>query len=128
MFQTICAKCGVSCEVPFRPVNGKPAYCKNCFDKGGNNNFPPLTKGRPGGVAGSSDHSQNQFDSLNAKLDKILKLLGSNPPVAIGAKKEKSEEKTEEVKETVSETSRKKAKSPAKAKTAPKKATAKKKK
>lgn len=124
MFQTICAKCGVSCEVPFRPVNGKPAYCKNCFDKGGNNNFPPLSKGRLGGVAGS-DQFQNQFDALNAKLDKILKLL--NPTTAIGMKKEKSEEMEVEEKEVKPVVDKKKAKSETKTKAVAKKAVKKKK-
>lgn len=115
MFQTICAKCGDKCEVPFRPVNGKPAYCKNCFDKGGN-----ISVGTK-----SSDHSQSQFDALNAKLDKILKLL-SPAAVAIGAKKEKVEEK--KIEEIVTKDDKKKTKSASKTKTTPKKVAAKKKK
>lgn len=125
MFQTICAKCGVSCEVPFRPVNGKPAYCKNCFDKGGNSNFPTLAKGRLGGVAESSHQFQNQFDALNAKLDKILKLL--NPTTAIGVKKEKSEEIEVEEKEVKPVVDKKKGKSETKTKAVAKKTVKKKK-
>ena len=26
-----CSKCGKSTEVPFRPTNGKPVYCSDCF-------------------------------------------------------------------------------------------------
>jgi CxxC-x17-CxxC domain-containing protein len=114
MFQTICAKCGDRCEVPFRPVNGKPAYCKNCFDKGST----------MGSGTRSSDQSQSQFDALNAKLDKILKLL-SPTTVAIGAKKEKNEE--DKPKEVVLEEDKKKTKT-AKAKTTSKKVSSTKKK
>lgn len=31
MHQATCANCGKPCEVPFRPVQGKPVYCKDCF-------------------------------------------------------------------------------------------------
>ena len=123
MFQTICAKCGDKCEVPFRPVNGKPAYCKNCFDKGGNS-------GSFSSESPKHDHGPRQeFEMLNAKLDKILKMLSSNSsPLPIGAKKEKSAEAVEE-KELAPETDKKKTKSVAtKTKAAPKKAAAKKKK
>ncbi|MBE6525528.1 MAG: hypothetical protein E7Z66_03045 [Thermoplasmata archaeon] len=28
-----CDECGVECEVPFKPVQGKPVYCRDCFKK-----------------------------------------------------------------------------------------------
>jgi CxxC-x17-CxxC domain-containing protein len=31
MFAATCSKCGKSTEVPFRPTNGKPVYCSDCF-------------------------------------------------------------------------------------------------
>ena len=31
MFPATCSKCGRSTEVPFRPTNGKPVYCSDCF-------------------------------------------------------------------------------------------------
>ncbi len=31
MFKAVCAECSRPCEVPFRPMNGKPVYCKECF-------------------------------------------------------------------------------------------------
>lgn len=31
MHQATCSGCGKSCEVPFRPTNGKPVFCKDCF-------------------------------------------------------------------------------------------------
>jgi CxxC-x17-CxxC domain-containing protein len=31
MFPATCSKCGRETEVPFRPTNGKPVYCSDCF-------------------------------------------------------------------------------------------------
>jgi CxxC-x17-CxxC domain-containing protein len=31
MFAATCSKCGKETEVPFRPTNGKPVYCSDCF-------------------------------------------------------------------------------------------------
>ncbi|VVB80685.1 Uncharacterised protein [uncultured archaeon] len=28
-----CSECGKDCEVPFKPTEGKPVYCKECFTK-----------------------------------------------------------------------------------------------
>ena len=33
MHTVTCDKCGERCEVPFRPTEGKPVYCYNCFKK-----------------------------------------------------------------------------------------------
>jgi len=60
MHEVVCDKCKKKCEVPFKPTAGKPVYCRECFDKNDSKN---------GGV------SSAQLDEVNAKLDKILKLL-----------------------------------------------------
>ncbi len=31
MHEAVCAGCGKTCEVPFRPNGKKPVYCKECF-------------------------------------------------------------------------------------------------
>jgi len=31
MHKAICSKCKKECEVPFKPTEGKPVYCKECF-------------------------------------------------------------------------------------------------
>jgi len=31
MFKAICADCKKECEVPFRPSQDRPVYCKECF-------------------------------------------------------------------------------------------------
>lgn len=33
LFRAICADCNTECEVPFRPNQGRPVYCKQCFSK-----------------------------------------------------------------------------------------------
>jgi len=33
MHKTTCSKCKKECEVPFKPTQGKPVYCKECFSK-----------------------------------------------------------------------------------------------
>jgi DNA-directed RNA polymerase len=31
MHKAVCAECGQECEVPFKPTEGKPVYCRDCF-------------------------------------------------------------------------------------------------
>ena len=31
MFAATCSSCGREAQVPFRPTNGKPVYCSDCF-------------------------------------------------------------------------------------------------
>lgn len=33
LHRAVCADCHQSCEVPFRPKEGRPVYCKECFSK-----------------------------------------------------------------------------------------------
>ncbi|OGW82842.1 MAG: DNA-directed RNA polymerase [Omnitrophica bacterium RIFCSPLOWO2_01_FULL_45_10] len=33
MFKAICAECKKECEVPFKPREDRPVYCKECFAK-----------------------------------------------------------------------------------------------
>jgi CxxC-x17-CxxC domain-containing protein len=32
-FKATCTDCGQGCEVPFKPTQGRPVYCRNCFNK-----------------------------------------------------------------------------------------------
>lgn len=63
MFEAVCDKCGKKFELPFRPTGEKPVYCNNCFDRDGSSSN-----------RGSSQYKE-QFDMLNAKLDRIIKAL-----------------------------------------------------
>lgn len=33
MHKATCADCGKECEVPFKPTEGRPVYCKECYQK-----------------------------------------------------------------------------------------------
>jgi len=31
MFDAVCSKCGKNCQVPFKPTEGRPVYCRDCY-------------------------------------------------------------------------------------------------
>jgi CxxC-x17-CxxC domain-containing protein len=33
MHKAVCSECGQECEVPFKPTEGKPVYCRECYKK-----------------------------------------------------------------------------------------------
>jgi CxxC-x17-CxxC domain-containing protein len=33
MSKATCSDCGEECEVPFKPTEGRPVYCKTCWEK-----------------------------------------------------------------------------------------------
>lgn len=33
MHKAVCTECGKECEVPFKPTEGKPVFCRDCFAK-----------------------------------------------------------------------------------------------
>jgi CxxC-x17-CxxC domain-containing protein len=84
MFKAICANCGKECQVPFRPREDKPVYCSDCFEQkggrdtrsGGQNRFdrPQFNENRQTPTANPNQYKQD-FEMLNAKLDKIMRLL-----------------------------------------------------
>jgi len=66
MHQATCDKCGKDCEVPFKPTQGKPIYCDDCF----------RDKSREAGSRSEFGKQSNEnFDQINNKLDRILKIL-----------------------------------------------------
>ena len=65
MYLAICADCGNECEVPFQPTPGKPIYCKSCFRK------VDSTGSKKG------EQFKDQFKTLHAKLDTVIRLLNS---------------------------------------------------
>ena len=34
MYDAVCSKCGAQTQVPFRPVEGREVFCKDCVVKG----------------------------------------------------------------------------------------------
>jgi len=97
MFQATCGECGKDCEVPFKPVNGRPVFCQNCFKRDGGDERPYGRQERPSygerpsrpsygdrpqrpsfadrAERPAADPSKDQFKAVNAKLDLILKAL-----------------------------------------------------
>ena len=33
MHKAVCDECKKECEVPFKPTEGKPVFCRECFQK-----------------------------------------------------------------------------------------------
>jgi CxxC-x17-CxxC domain-containing protein len=33
MYDAVCAQCGKPTQIPFRPKNDRPVYCRDCFNK-----------------------------------------------------------------------------------------------
>ncbi len=90
MYQAVCDKCGNACEVPFQPTSGKPIFCDQCFGKN-----------ERGGRSSGGSVSPQQFEELNAKLDKILKLLNPAGATEKAVKTEKVEKKIEKKEKAV---------------------------
>lgn len=120
MHKAVCSNCGKECEVPFRPTGSKPVFCSDCFrEQGGpdrrsegSRNFErrdDRRDDRPGlRPAGPPPPPiKPQLDELNAKLDRILRLLESNAPKEAleekfeAPKKPKAAKKVVPVEETV---------------------------
>lgn len=79
MFSAICSECGKECQVPFKPTSNKPIFCSECFEKKGGGSKPRRFEDR------NDRRPQNnqQFESINNKLDQILAILAPAPsPVA----------------------------------------------
>ncbi len=74
MTRVTCDSCGKKCEVPFRPTEGKPVYCRDCFDKdkGGSGSSGSQTQGC------SCNITERDLDVINEKLNKIMESLGLN--------------------------------------------------
>ena len=32
-YKAVCGECGEACNIPFKPREGRPVYCKDCFLK-----------------------------------------------------------------------------------------------
>lgn len=75
MFDAVCSNCGKRCQVPFRPTGDKPVYCSDCFEKMGPRRSDSPRPERSNFRDSGFDQNKNQLDALNAKIDRVLKLL-----------------------------------------------------
>ena len=67
-YPATCAKCAGRCEVPFRPREGKPVYCSNCFNK--NDTYESSRQDNK-----PFPDSKSELGQINQKLDLIMKAL-----------------------------------------------------
>lgn len=91
MFSAVCGKCGERCEVPFRPTGDRQVFCSECFraQRGGEHRFVSKNADNTGGGVSS----RGQFDTLNAKLDKILSILSQSKQAPMKVEAKVKEEK-----------------------------------
>lgn len=94
LYNVTCANCHKSCEVPFRPNGEKPVYCKDCFenkggrfgDDRGDSRFPGRDFGPRGTppplfeVSKGSDDIKRQLESVNLKLERLIKAVERMAP------------------------------------------------
>ncbi len=96
MFDATCSTCGKACQVPFRPTGNKPVLCSDCFGK---------SDGMGSRFGGSqSSISSEQFNQINAKLDKILTVL-KELELDVDENEELTEEATSDLEEDEGEDS-----------------------
>lgn len=107
MFSAVCASCGKTCEVPFRPNGKKPVYCKECFALNGGpsvdsrNSRPsydrpaprrdftpapsynkPEYRPEPKAPGVDTGELKRSMEAINSKLDRLVQLLTEQVPVA----------------------------------------------
>lgn len=128
MTRTTCSECGNSCEVPFVPTGDRPVFCNKCFEHKrspesrnfeGKDSAPRYNKPyeKRNEKPNSNDGQfKKQLESINWKLDKLLKLLTPTvdptiTPVVVQKEKKKivveTKPKKEEVKSKKQKTNKK---------------------
>jgi CxxC-x17-CxxC domain-containing protein len=98
MFKAKCSSCFKACEVPFRPTNGKPVFCRECFADNAPSDRPqgrgdsrdggfrrdarperserPMRhEGHPGSHGGDIADLKQQLSSLQKTVDYIADML-----------------------------------------------------
>ena len=71
MFSATCASCGKQCQVPFKPVDGRPVYCNDCFgsnrDEGANRGGSDRSYSSPAPRRDFNSHDRNDRPSFSPK-------------------------------------------------------------
>lgn len=89
-YKATCTKCGKPCEVPFRPVSGKPVFCRDCFvrtgdtgalgragDKYPKREFQPRGYASPASESSSGADVMKKLEEINSKLDRLIRATES---------------------------------------------------
>lgn len=74
MFKATCADCGKECEIPFRPTNGRPVYCRDCFKK----HSPDEGRGRDAGRSGNRNFSRDNSREDRPMYDAVCDNCGND--------------------------------------------------
>ncbi len=81
MHRVVCAECGDSCEVPFKPTGDKPVFCSNCFKGKESSQSPRRSGGREYGRSNFQD--KTMFKAVcaecGAKCEVPFKPTGDKP-------------------------------------------------
>jgi CxxC-x17-CxxC domain-containing protein len=102
MFSATCTDCGVRCEVPFRPTEGKPIYCSRCFENVGSSRsteFKKPSKTDSDLNKGDIALIRDQLISINSKLEKILLAMKPEEKKTVEEDKKPKEKKQPDKKE-----------------------------
>lgn len=97
MHDVICSKCNAKCQVPFKPTGNKPVLCSDCFRQEGGGRDRDSGRSFSRNDSGSSGPSPELLNQINAKLDRIIKVLQE---LEIDTE---DDEETEEVEEAAEE-------------------------
>ena len=69
MHKAVCSDCGAECEVPFKPTEGKPVRCQDCFRK----SRPPRSSSGGGRFGGRSSFGQRRsFNDRPREMHKAV--------------------------------------------------------
>ncbi len=61
MHKATCSDCGTETEVPFKPIEGRPVYCRDCYQKHKNDRpRRPDFRGGSRGPASDSDSDDSE--------------------------------------------------------------------
>jgi CxxC-x17-CxxC domain-containing protein len=112
MYDTVCAKCGKPCQVPFQPKPGRDIFCSDCFSRDDKREAKPFASNQ----APQNANYSKQFEALNAKLDKIINYLNPAATKPATVKPLEAIVKKETVKPEVKKSDKKIAKNPSFAK------------
>jgi CxxC-x17-CxxC domain-containing protein len=105
MFSATCASCGKQCEVPFKPVDGRPVYCTDCFrtdrDEGGNRGSSERSFSAPAPRRDFNDRNDRndrpsfapkqaadnridgvakQLEKVSSQLEQLISMMKNNAP------------------------------------------------
>jgi CxxC-x17-CxxC domain-containing protein len=82
LHEAVCDRCGRKCDLPFKPTGNKPIYCRSCFRQNNSeNDFGKNFESKKFGDRHESNMpitSSEELESINQKLDKIMKALKIN--------------------------------------------------